>query len=724
MISGPVYIAATGIVSPLGRGLAATEAALRENRSALGPLEAFPLLQGASLPVGQVADMDSSLMPPRTHRLAREAARRAMAGCPEPPDAIILGCTTGGILTTEQLLRSGERHKEAYRYHGLLSVATDIAALCGCTGPALTVSTACSSGAAAIALALHLLRTGRMRRILAGGVDSLSRLTYFGFHSLQLVDRNGCRPLDVSRQGLAVAEGAAMLLLTTERPDTPLALLLGAGLSCDAHHPTAPHPEGRGARRAMETALADAGLTPSAIDYINLHGTGTPDNDRAEARAITSLFPVPPALSSIKGAIGHSLAASGAIEAVVATLAVSRGFVPGNTGCGQPDPALQLTPHAVCTDQPVTTVLSNSFGFGGNNGCLVIGRSDYTPLGNTKGNTKEKGDVLAVHGSACLTGAGFKSSTLDRLRLGLPVAGMLAPEQLERHLPPRLIRRVKRLARLALLLASTAHEDSAGKDAPSAVFMGTGWGALSETYAFLDRLTESAERFPSPTDFIGSVHNAPAGQVALLFQAMGANITTSGGDYSFEQALLAAQTLLEDTGQAALLLGADEGHEPLSALLDPSVASGPLADGGGALYVNRDPQGARCLMRLPFYGRGQGDELPDRLLAALGGEEEIRNHYAAVFAGLPAAMGTQGKGQLASFFEKIGQRLPLCRYRDFTGEFASASAVAAVLAVSFVEAGSIPGALVKGEDIPLASGKKILVLGTGQYLTAMEFFRP
>ena len=719
MTTGPVYIAAAGIVCPLGRGLAATEAALRGNRSALGPLHVFPLLQGTSLPVGQVTDLDNSLWPPRTHRLAREAARMAMAGDPEPPDAILLGCTTGGILTTEHLLRTKEQDKKAYRYHGLGSVAEDIAELCNCSGPALTVSTACSSGAVAIALALNLLRTGRMRRILVGGVDSLSRLTYFGFHSLQLVDRNGCRPFDVSRQGLAVAEGAAMLLLTTERPTNPLAILLGAGLSCDAHHPTAPHPEGRGARQAMQAALADAGLVPSAVDYINLHGTGTPDNDRAEAQAITALFPVPPALSSIKGAIGHSLAASGAIEAVVACLAVSRGLIPGNMGCSQPDPALKLTPQAVCAARPVGTVLSNSFGFGGNNGCLVIGHPNTVPATRRE----RKGDILAIHGSACLTGAGLKLSTLEQLHRGVPVAGMLAPDQIEAHLPPRLIRRVKRLARLSLLLASSAHEETGGKENPSAVFMGTGWGALSETYDFLDRLTESAEQFPSPTDFIGSVHNGPAGQVAMFFKATGANVTTSGGDYSFEQALLATHTLLEYAGQSALLLGADEGHEPLSALLDPSIPPGPLADGGGALYVNRDFKKARGLVRLPFYERGDSDYLLERLINVLGGVEGIQNNYAAVFAGVPAGVSNQGNSQLAAFLHRIGNSLPVCHYRDFTGEFASASAVAAVLAVSFLEAGCIPGALIGRDELQLEAGKKILILGTGLYLTAMEFFR-
>lgn len=716
----PVYIAAAGIVSPLGNGLAATEAALRANRSAIGPLEIFPLLQGPPLPVGQVRGLDTAPLPPRAHRLAREAAQMAMAGCPDPPDAIVLGCTTGGILTTEQLLREGVRNPEAYRSHGLFSLAEDIAALYRCSGPALTVSTACSSGAVAIALAMNLLRTGRMRRILAGGVDSLSRLTYFGFHSLQLVDRNGCRPLDVARQGLAVAEGAAMLLLTTEQPERPLATLLGAGLSCDAYHPTAPHPEGQGARAAMQAALEDAGLAPGAIDYINLHGTGTPDNDLAEARAIVSLFPIPPPLSSIKGATGHSLAASGAIEAVVSCLAVSRGLVPGTVGCRQPDPAFGFAPQRTCTERPVATVLSNSFGFGGNNGCLVIGR----PESGLVGRTQHHDDVLAVHGRACLTGAGLLTATMEHLHLGLPVAGMLAPEQVASRLPAKLIRRIKRLARLTLLLAGEAHADALGKEQPGAVFMGTGWGALSETWDFLHRLSESAEQFPSPIDFVGSVHNSPASQVAMLFNATGANVTASGGDYSFEQALLAAQTLLPTSGQSALLLGADEAHAKFSPLLDPSVAAGPLADGGGALYVNRDRDQARCLVRLTFYGRGGDDDLPERMLAALGGAAALLENTAAVFAGVPAACRAEGDRQLIRFFDLLGTPLPLCLYRAYTGEFASASAVAAVLASAFVEAGRIPGALVGDNDIVLHPGDRLLVLGTGQCLTAMEFFRP
>jgi 3-oxoacyl-(acyl-carrier-protein) synthase len=164
----------------------------------------------------------------------------------------------------------------------------------------MVVSTACSSGVVAIALALKMLRSGMFRTVLAGGVDSLSRLTYFGFHSLQLVDQTGCKPLDQNRQGMAVAEGAGMILLTTEKPVHYRAEILGAGLSCDAYHPAAPHPEGEGAFMAMQRALTDAGISPEAIDYINLHGTGTPDNDLAEAKAVGRVLTTPPPLSSIK----------------------------------------------------------------------------------------------------------------------------------------------------------------------------------------------------------------------------------------------------------------------------------------------------------------------------------------------------------------------------------------------------------------------------------------
>jgi 3-oxoacyl-(acyl-carrier-protein) synthase len=721
-----VYIAGAGIISPLGTGLSATEEALRANLSAIRPLDLFELLHGVPLPVGQVKGLEGPSALPRTHRLAHIAAMEAMADYDAPPDAVILGTTTGGILTTEELLREHAEAKDGYRYHGLHSVAQHLAQELGCRGPALVVSTACSSGAVAIGLALEMLRSGKVKTVLAGGVDSLSRLTYFGFHSLQLVDREGCRPFDGDRQGMAVAEGAAMLLLTTIKPDDPLAELLGAGLSCDAYHPAAPHPEGKGALAAMRAALTDAGLDPEGIEYINLHGTGTPENDLAESKAIRALFAVPPPLSSIKGATGHSLAASGALEAVVATIAVSRNLLPANTGLQRLDPALGLNPLTQPVSRPVRTVLSNSFGFGGNNGCLVIGASDRPA---SPAVAAQDGTGLAVHGFSCLTGAGDTAATMALLAQGLSVAGMPDLELLSKNLPVRLVRRLKRLPRMTLSLAQAAYENSGLASMPGSLFMGSGWGALSETYDFLTRLTDSREQFPSPTDFVGSVHNGAAAQAAIMFGATGANITTSGGDYSFEQALLAADLLLKDGRETCLVMGADEGHPTLSPLLDPSIIPGtPLADGGGALCLSRRSEGARCHIRLPFYRSGATAGCVDLLIASLGGVQAIAGKYALLLVGIPAETREEGEAQLVRFLEGSESKAPFIRYRELIGEFASASAVAAAMAVSLLGGDAPPETVLSTmPEVPpvlVKKGQAILVLGLGHYLTAMEISRP
>lgn len=717
----PVYISGAGIISPLGNGLAATEKMLRENRSAIKPLDLFPLLQDAPLPVGQVLGLESSPLP-RTHQLAAIAAKQAMGSCLQPPDAIILGTTTGGILTTEELLKKKEERKEQYQYHGLHTVADHIAQMLHCTGPALVVSTACSSGAVAMAMALKMLRRGQAKTVLAGGVDALCRLTYFGFHSLQLVDRAGCRPLDQNRQGMAVSEGAGMLLLTTEKPDNCYGELLGAGLSCDAYHPAAPHPEGQGAFMAMQHALTDAGLTPEDIDYINLHGTGTPDNDLAESKALRRLFTTLPPLSSIKGASGHSLAAAGAIEAVVSTIIVNRSLMPANTGLQKVDPALSLTPLTTSLKQPVKTVLSNSFGFGGNNGSLVIGTAKTIP----HQTPRQSSAGLALHGYSCLSGAGGTIETLAQIERGASVAGLAGLDTISKNLPPRLTRRLKRLPRMALSLAAQALSNSAlDEQKPGAVFMGTSWGALSETHDFLNRLTETKEQFPSPTDFVGSVHNGPASQVAIMFDATGPNITTSGGDYSFEQALYAADLMLADSTDTALILGADEGHDAFSPLLDPSIQPGrALADGGSALCVSRKTEKARCSISIPFYQSSKEKNVIAALVGSLGCTQKKESSYAVILVGIPAAMQGEGEKQLKQFLALTKLPAPVVPYRKITGEFGSASAVAAALAASFIEAGVVPGALVSGDDIALDNQRNtILVLGLGQYITAMELIR-
>jgi 3-oxoacyl-[acyl-carrier-protein] synthase II len=230
------------------------------------------------------------------------------------------------------------------RFHECSAPVDLVAEGFGLYGPSFAISTACSSGALAIATAAELIQSGQADVMLAGGTDSLSHTTWAGFHSLLLVDAQGCRPFDATRGGMSFGEGAAILILEAEeharkRGAKILARLTGWGASCDAHHVTAPHPDGAGALAAMQSALHRAQLTPADIGYVNAHGTGTRDNDLAESKALRSLFGanVPP-FSSTKRFFGHALAASGAIEAVVCIEALRRQQLPANPGFRQIDP--------------------------------------------------------------------------------------------------------------------------------------------------------------------------------------------------------------------------------------------------------------------------------------------------------------------------------------------------------------------------------------------------
>jgi 3-oxoacyl-(acyl-carrier-protein) synthase len=249
----------------------------------------------------------------------------------------------------------------------------------GLGGPTLSFMTACSSGANAIGLAAQRIARGQCEIMLAGGADSLSRIAFYGFHSLQVVSPDGPRPFDRDRKGMTVGEGAGMLVLESldharKRGAPVLALLSGFGHSCDAHHLTAPHPEGAGAIAAMREALSGVGLAATDIGYVNAHGTATQDNDKTEAKAIATVFgPAAVPVSSTKRVFGHTLAAAGAIEAVLSVRALQRKVLPGNLGLNHPldDAKLDLitqprkSPH-------LRHVMSNSFGFGGNNAALVF----------------------------------------------------------------------------------------------------------------------------------------------------------------------------------------------------------------------------------------------------------------------------------------------------------------------------------------------------------------
>ena len=298
---------------------------------------------------------------------------------------LILGTSTAGIAESE---RAWAHHRDTgslpadftlERQHALYATVEIVRTLTGVRGPGYVVSTACSSSGKVFASAKRLLHAGIVDAVLVGGIDSLCKLTVRGFASLEVLSSEPCRPFSSERRGINIGEGGALLLL--ERPGTEGigVELLGVGESSDAHHMTAPHPQGLGARMAMERALARAGVPVDEIDQINVHGTGTSMNDETESRAIRDLFgEIPDTLSVVatKGYTGHMLGAAGATEAVFVAATIERAELPGSIGADPVDASLGVPVELVRRQRATRRVLSNSLAFGGSNVSVLLGAAE------------------------------------------------------------------------------------------------------------------------------------------------------------------------------------------------------------------------------------------------------------------------------------------------------------------------------------------------------------
>lgn len=376
-------------VTCVGRGRAAHVAAMREGRSGLARCD-FP---GAGVPchVGRVAGIEDEALPAGLAAFDNRASRLALAalatdGFHELVAAarerrgparvgIVLGTSTSGIERLEQVYRArpdGTPLARSYsmRHHNDYHAVTSfLIEHLGLEGPGYTVSTACSSSAKAIVDGAQLVRAGLCDAVLAGGVDSLCLTSLYGFDALELVSREPCRPFDAGRDGLSLGEGAAFLLLERDGEGPRVA---GHGETSDAVSMTTPPEDGAGAAAAMRLALRRSRLAAGEVDFVKLHGTATPANDLAEAAAVAAVFgPTVPA-ASLKGLIGHTLGAAGAVEAVMCLDAMEAGFLPASAGLATPDPAIAIGVLARTKPRAARHALCNAFGFGGNNCALVL----------------------------------------------------------------------------------------------------------------------------------------------------------------------------------------------------------------------------------------------------------------------------------------------------------------------------------------------------------------
>lgn len=294
---------------------------------------------------------------------------------------VFIGTSTSGLHSTEHAYRARDAQSGAlpssFRYrqtHNGFSVTDFTRRRLELRGPAQSVLTACSSSAKVFAAAYRCMRAGLCDAAVVGGVDSLCLTTLYGFNSLELVSTRPCRPWDGERDGLSIGEAAGFALLEWACPGDRGIGLLGYGESADAYHMSSPDPHGTGAALAMRAALESAGLRPEDIDYISLHGTATPTNDAAEDKAVTTVFGERVACSSTKGATGHTLGAAGITEVVLCGLAIEHGWIPGTLNTELQDPDLNAGVVLRSHEASLRRAMSNSFGFGGNNCSLVVGR--------------------------------------------------------------------------------------------------------------------------------------------------------------------------------------------------------------------------------------------------------------------------------------------------------------------------------------------------------------
>ena len=587
----PILITGTGVVSAIGLNKAETLEALLGGKSGVGQLR-YLKTEHKEFPVGEVkltdAEMQERLGIPqdavttRTALMGMLALGEALEEAQLTQDMLpkvgfISGTTVGGMDMSEQFYLDyihSEAHKEYIAAHDCGSCTEMTANHFGKFAFVTTLSTACSSAANAIILGANMIRCGEADIVVVGGSECITKFHLNGFNSLMILDTEPCRPFDATRHGLNLGEGAAYLVLESaesakRRGVTAQALLSGYGNACDAFHQTASSPDGEGAYRAMSEALRVAGLRPSDIDYINAHGTGTPNNDASESQAMIRLFGenVPP-VSSTKPFTGHTTSASGSIEAVFCILALQNGFLPVNLNWSQ---AMEdgIVPVSQPTKKELKHVLCNAFGFGGNDSSLLIsgtaGLRDCETLDENDSQAYERlrvkpamtffDDVLSkgviagkdpqspAHNSVFVLSA--KQISLQQplseawmqepIAYDVPFTRSIDPSFKE-YVSPIEARRMGKILKRALATSKEALKE-AGLDTVDAIITGTGYGCIENTEFFLDALSNEGEQMLKPTYFMQSTHNTISSLVAIQTKNHGYNVTYAHKSISFDSAM-------------------------------------------------------------------------------------------------------------------------------------------------------------------------------------------
>ena len=558
-----IVITGEGIISAIGNDKAAVLQSLLDGRSGIVEMKHLHSSHH-ELPVGEVQlsndEMKAMLALPieeqtsRTSLMGMLAVRQALAEAQLPETApknrrvvLISGTTVGGMDITEQYYDSfatSDEHLDCLKKHDCGSSTEEIAAMFGiseCT----TISTACSSAANALILGANLLKTGQADLVIAGGSEALTRFHLNGFNSLMILDHEPCRPFDAQRAGLNLGEGAAFVVMETEasareRGAEIHAWLTGYGNACDAFHQTASSDNGEGAYRAMTEALEMAHLQPEDIDYVNAHGTGTPNNDLSESAALKRVFAEKmPLISSTKAFTGHTTSASGSIETVICLLAMQHHFVPANLRWEHQIPD-GITPTTGVKDVTLKHVVCNAFGFGGNDSSLIL---SAVPVAGEESAAAISDDDIRVAAKVEIT----SEEALGEIR---------------NYVKPLEARRMGKIMKSSLLSSLKAMEQ-AGIEKPDAIITATALGCLENSELLLNQLQEEGEVMLKPTYFMQSTHNTIGSGIAIFTKCHGYNVTYTHGKDSLEWALRDARMLLKSGKAKSVLVGLHDETTPL-----------------------------------------------------------------------------------------------------------------------------------------------------------------
>lgn len=562
-----IAITGEGIVSAIGLNKQEVLQSLQEGRTGIGEMKYLQSVHH-ELPVGEVDLSNEQMkemlgihprqMMSRTSLMGMLAIDQALKEAhvdvtnlkTRKPDGkplrivLVSGTTVGGMDITELCFDQLENQTnfEFLQHHDCGKCTQLMADHFGIFDEVTTLSTACSSAANAIMLGARLLKAGEADLVVAGGTEALSRFHLNGFNSLMILDHEPCRPFDTTRAGLNLGEGAAFLVLESEemaqlRKVTPHAYLTGYGNACDAFHQTASSENGEGAYLAMTEALAMAHLSAKDIQYVNAHGTGTPNNDQSESVSLKRVFgDEMPMVSSTKSFTGHTTSASGSIETVICILAMQHHFVPANLGWKNPMEN-GILPTMGTQNVDLENVLCNSFGFGGNDSSLVISlhpkESTSTIMRDAKIEVLSKVEITSEEQLA----------------------------DIRKYVKPLEARRMGKIMKSSLLSSLKALQQ-AGIEVPDSIITGTAYGCLENSERLMEQIKEEGEGMLKPTFFMQSTHNTIGSNIAIKTHCHGYNVTYTQESHSLEWAIRDAELLLRSGKVKNVLVGCHDESTP------------------------------------------------------------------------------------------------------------------------------------------------------------------